>query len=234
MGIKKSVLIYTHTDYEDVWDILFDGIVNYLENYDIYFGVNKVSEKIPTNFKVIYYDDKLAYTERLKEILSKLEVSTFIFMHEDMVLYDNPKHEFLDKYFKLVNDGVVDSIKLILAGSNFITSDIDETLVENEYSKFSIQPTIIKKETLVNLLNTFCPLNIWDFETEIISKGRDFMCKIGKEKKRGLCHYDSSVFPYIATAIVKGKWNYSEYENELKILHNKYNIDPYKRGLYKT
>ena len=42
------------------------------------------------------------------------------------------------------------------------------------------------------------------------------------DKKRGKYHYDSSVFPYICTAVIKGKWNYKEYKKELfEIFYNK-------------
>lgn len=44
------------------------------------------------------------------------------------------------------------------------------------------------------------------------------------KKKRGMSHYDSSIWPYIATAIVKGRWNFSEYPNELKYLFDEYSI----------
>jgi hypothetical protein len=54
---------------------------------------------------------------------------------------------------------------------------------------------------------------------------------LGNERRRGIYHNDSSVFPYIATAINKGKWNYSEYEKELNTLFNIYNINPFERGI---
>ena len=57
------------------------------------------------------------------------------------------------------------------------------------------------------------------------------MCKVGGEKKRGMYHYDSIVFPYICTAIVKGKWNMNEYQNELDKLFGEYNINPFERGI---
>jgi len=44
------------------------------------------------------------------------------------------------------------------------------------------------------------------------------------EPKRGLHHYDSKVFPYIASALVKGDWC-SEYKDELKGILGLYNID---------
>jgi hypothetical protein len=53
-----------------------------------------------------------------------------------------------------------------------------------------------------------------------------------EEKKRGLNHYDSSIYPYIATALVRGKWNLSEYNFELKPLLEKYKIEINLRGIF--
>ena len=52
------------------------------------------------------------------------------------------------------------------------------------------------------------------------------------EEKRGLYHHDTIVFPYIATALVKGKWNVSEYPEELSALLKEYNINPDIRGIH--
>ena len=43
-------------------------------------------------------------------------------------------------------------------------------------------------------------------------------------------HWDSKTFPYIATAIVKGKWNLSEYKQELGMILSSYKIDLGARG----
>jgi hypothetical protein len=51
------------------------------------------------------------------------------------------------------------------------------------------------------------------------------------ELKRGGNHYDSNVYPYIATALVKGKWIISEYSDQLTKLLINYNIDQNKRGI---
>jgi hypothetical protein len=53
-----------------------------------------------------------------------------------------------------------------------------------------------------------------------------------EEPKRGGNHYDSSIYPYIATALVKGKWNLSEYKKELGTLLEQYNIDKDLRGVF--
>ena len=52
------------------------------------------------------------------------------------------------------------------------------------------------------------------------------------EEKRGQFHYDSNIFPYTASALVKGKWNFAEYEKELTQIGQEYSLDFEKRGLY--
>ena len=52
------------------------------------------------------------------------------------------------------------------------------------------------------------------------------------EPKRGIYHHDSSTFPHICTALVKGKWNLSEYKEELGPLLVEYGIDVNKRGTF--
>ena len=47
-----------------------------------------------------------------------------------------------------------------------------------------------------------------------------------------MAHYDSNVYPYIATALVRGKWNLSEYKNELGFILKENNIIFEKRGKY--
>jgi hypothetical protein len=43
-------------------------------------------------------------------------------------------------------------------------------------------------------------------------------------------HWDSGIYPYIATAIVKGKWDYECYSSELEDILSKYGINPDIRG----
>ena len=74
-------------------------------------------------------------------------------------------------------------------------------------------------------------MSIWDFELAIAVDTKSYMVRVGGERKRGMYHCDSIVFPYIATAINKGKWNYNEYQKELDILFLEYNMNPFERGI---
>lgn len=229
--MNLPIVVYTHTDYKDVWPAVFGRIKKHIQNPNVYVLCNKKDDDVPLDFKTITYTDGTLYTSRLKECLNKIDENVILFIHEDMILYDEPKHDYIEKYYNYVKDGIVDSIKLIYVKENDTVSNFDKTLISNGYSKLSIQPTIISTRKFIEILNSNKDLNIWDFEINV-KKGNDYMCKIGDEKQRGMFHYDSYVFPYIATAIVKGKWNYSEYKNELDIIFNEYNIDKNKRGIF--
>jgi hypothetical protein len=230
MGINTPIVVYTHTDMKDIWPMFFGQLKKYVGDTKVYVAVNEDDTQISDYIRIIY-DDKKEYTERWKEILDKIEEETFMFMHEDMILFDKLNFQLLEKYIGYVSNEVVDSVKLILAGSEFEHSSIDSTLVTNEYSKFSIQPTITRKDIFKEKVNSVSSLNIWQFEEAISITGKDFMVKIGGERKRGIYHYDSLVFPYIATAINKGKWNLNEYTKELNPMFEEYNINPFERGI---
>ena len=230
MGINTPIVVYTHTDMKDIWPMFFGQLKKYIGDTKVYVAVNEDDTQISDYIRIIY-DDKKEYTERWKEILDKIEEETFMFMHEDMILFDKLNFQLLEKYIGYVSNEVVDSVKLILAGSEFAQSSIDSTLVTNEYSKFSIQPTIIRKSIFKEKVNSVSSLNIWQFEEAISITGKDFMVRVGGERKRGIYHYDSLVFPYIATAINKGKWNLNEYTKELNPMFEEYNINPFERGI---
>jgi hypothetical protein len=232
MGEKiLPILVYTHTDMKDVWVPFFGQLKKYMNGYEVYVCVNKKDEAIPTEYTQIYYDENKAYTDRLVEILKQIKQDIFLFTHEDMILFDVPNYEYLQKYYKYVSDRSVDSIKLVYSGDGGIKSPVDETLVLNGHSKFSVQPTIIRKDILLQIAEGVGSKNIWEFETSIVGSGMDFSARRGDEKKRGIFHYDSFVYPFICTAITKGKWNMMEYANELNPIFEEYNINPFERGI---
>jgi len=230
MGISVPIIVYTHTDMKDIWPMFFGQLKKYIGDTKVYVAVNEDDTQISDYIRIIY-DDTKEYTERWKEILDKIEEETFMFMHEDMILFDKIDYQLLEKYIKYVKDDYVESIKLILAGDRFDEWVIDKTLITNQYAKFSIQPTITTKKVFRGHVDIPSPLNIWQFEEAVVSSGKDFMVRLGGERKRGLYHYDSLVFPYIATAINKGKWNLNEYQQELNPMFEEYGINPFERGM---
>jgi hypothetical protein len=229
MGV---IVIYTHTDMQDVWKLFFGQNKKYLSQFKTYICLDKPNDNVPKEYIPIYYDETKTYTERLVDSLKQIDEEVFLFTHEDMILFDTPDYEYLQKYYSYVKDRKVDSIKLIYAGDGGgIKAECDDTLVFNDFAKFSIQPTIIRKDILLQIASNVGALNIWDFENAIVGSGMDFMARRGDEKRRGMYHYDSFVYPYIATAINKGKWNLVEYQEELNPMFEEHNINPFERGI---
>jgi hypothetical protein len=226
-----KTLLYTHTDYSDVWKPFLSRFRKYFSDVEIYFCVNSTEQKLPEDIIPVYYDDNKTYTERLSQCIEQIGSTTVLFIHEDMILYDKPLYDKLEEYIKYVEEGSANSIKLIPVGTIIGRPELDSTLVHTTYSRFSIQPTIIHTDTLLELVKEVGKVSIWEFESLVKQRDTDYVAYTGTENKRGMYHYDSKVFPYTATAIVKGKWNFSEYPNELTEILSECGIDKEVRGV---
>lgn len=226
------LVVYTHSDMKDVWNPFFGQLEKFMPSYKIYVCIDRNDEELAKKYNIITYDASKKYTNRILECLDKINENVILFFHEDMILYAEPKHEYLKKYYEFVLNNKANIIKLIYAGSGGVISEFEETLIHNDLSKFSVQPTIIKIENFKNLIKENLELSIYEFEDAVKINEFDFSATNGKEKKRGIFHYDSFVFPYIATAINKGKWNLTEYQNELNPIFEEYNINPFDRGIW--
>lgn len=231
MGIEIPLVLYTNSEYDDVCKIFFGELNKYLPNQKLYVISNERHSAIPEDVTLITYNESDSYVNRLLSTIPQIKEDVVLFLHEDMILYDFPKTDSINKYVKYVNDGIVDSIKLIYVKGNDSKFEIDTTLVSNEYSKFSIQPTLISPKNFVSLLESVSSKDIWEFERSVPTNRRDYMVYLGGEVKRGIHHYDSLVFPYIATAINKGKWNMNEYSKELDKIFYEYGVMPFERGI---
>jgi hypothetical protein len=100
---------------------------------------------------------------------------------------------------------------------------------------FSMQATLWKKKTFQDILNVIQSdkwlenIRYHDYMKDHNIKGIYYY---DNEKKRGSNHFNSKVFPYIATAIVGGRWNTGEYSQELEDFFREYNINKTIRGSF--
>ena len=120
-----------------------------------------------------------------------------------------------------------------IKGNETTYNNILSIVNPNSEYYFSTQITIWKKEVLKEMFKLSKVNSI--FDEPINSKYLKSFLKIGLcvneiGKKIG-GHYNSLDYPYIATAVVKGKWNYSEYQEELDAIFSEYNIDKNIRGI---
>jgi len=227
--MKPSIVVYTHTDYKHVWPLWFGQTKKYLNDFKKIIFVNKNDSDIPSDYQVVEYDDSLPYNLRVSSCLEKLDQNeTIIFHHEDMFLYNEPKLDILNEFILLVNQNPETLIKLLRAGTGISQPFLHKNLFSNPPGlNYSIQPTLIKVELLHKIYSTNFGSSIWDFEKNAggnMNTLYSYYC-YNNENLRGLAHYDSNIYPYVATAIVKGEWNVQEYKNELMDLFKEYEIN---------
>lgn len=227
----KSV-VYSHSDYFDVLDV-------FLRRWNLF----RPSEAAPiiladTRFcdgEYIQYNNKDTYSKRLLSCLWSIKQDIIIFQHEDMFLYNYPDEAKLIDYAFYLKNSDLSFIRLCKTGScelqqNYHFNTLFD-IKDNSQDIFAIQPTIWKRLDLIKLLSLLdCHCSMWDLEfygKKNCHKARIKGCLHynGEDARGG--HFDSNVWPYIATAIVKGKWNMLEYAKELNEISG---IDFYKRG----
>ena len=226
---KFEHILYSHSDYDGIWDIWKHQLDRYLPNSKVHLFVNRFSLQQTYNYNIIEYGDSFQfYTDRVYHCLNQLEKDdqVVLYQHEDMFLYAQPDIETLNQFATLVATDEVDLIRLIRVVDPLNQSSKHTHLYKNPINdKFSTQPTLIKVRTLKQIFLQGLGQNIWEFEMNCSSTCtnlKSYFCYAG-ENKRGITHYDSNIYPYIATAICKGRWNMEEYPNELTSIFNETN-----------
>jgi hypothetical protein len=242
-----ALVIDTNSRYSDVWSPCFGRLEKFFpKGLKKYVCVDKGFEEkphtvntVPEDFVKLLYDDNETYRNQFLGCLEQIEEEFILYTSEDYILFD------------LVNQEKISYILEALSNSDYsfvkLTKGPEEVSPHKGYEKlFVIDP---------NGSNFFAQqASVWrtrDFERMFRASpesngrmqqepgGSDVCRSIGMtkglqyhdcEKKRGLFHYDSSVFPHIATAVVKGKWNIKEYFLELMDVFDEYSIDMSSRG----
>ena len=238
-----DVAVYSHVEYSDCWPAFFGEFNKYctVDFDNKYIFSNELNGSEDSSFQHIAYNDNDAYTDRLLSCLKQLGRDKVLFTHEDMILCDTVDENYLKEAEAAVDD--VDFVKLLKGGSpkdtiediRYKSSKVLKYCRHTFDYVFSIQPTIWKTERLIELLENNLGQSIWEFETV----GQEYCRKANykglysfhrDDVQRGHFHWHSTIYPYIATAIHKGKWVTSEYPAELAQVFSDYDINPEIRG----
>ncbi|QLY27042.1 hypothetical protein [Bdellovibrio sp. KM01] len=245
-------VMYSHTDYSDVWPLYFGQLKKHRPNLGTNFVfVNKHSDLVPEGFEQVIFDDKQSYPERLLHCFGELKKRGFeycLFEHEDMPLVADIDYKQIEtainllirrKHPRILMKGL-DSIRLIKASQSFSVpvlrrKNIYRMLPISKWL-FSVQPTLWNIDAFIALLSKHKGNTIWELEQKAQKTCRKLNLRCGymhrNGVKRGTHHWDNNIYPYIATAIVKGKWNFKEYKQELQTLLPQYGINANARGKF--
>lgn len=230
-------VVYTHSNCEDLWDAFQKQNSKHCN-----IPLHIISNSLPPNADS--YDGGYIYTNDMPYYhawingLDKFNPDYFIYLQEDFILYDNVDEVKVNEYLTYLKAHPEYSFIRLLKSGSLGSKKVTETLYEIEPTNpdiFSMQATIWRTQDYVQLLN-YVKEERW-FEN---NKYREAAIKLNikglyhydNENKRGGNHFDSTVYPYVATALVRGKWNLLEYEKELGPILSEYNIDYTKRGKF--
>ena len=238
--MKKDITLfmYSHSSYSDVWKPFFRQSGIYTPDYRKVLFADDDLGKTPEDWSYIQYNDEHTYSERVASCLEKIDTELCFLHHEDMFLYTDPNNKLLSLYEDIVKNTDIDFIRLIRSvdypSHNYRGIKSLHPIPSYSQYFFSVQPTICKTERLLEIYKNTKINHIRDFEINVQPVCRSLGIKglfhYDGESKRGLHHYDSSVYPYIATAIVKGKWSMSDYSTELMPILKECDVDFSKRG----
>lgn len=237
---NMALVIDTNHRYSDVWAPCFGRLEKFFpKSIKKYIFVDIPSEEIPSDIQSIYYDDNETYRNQFLSCLQQIEEDYILYSSEDYILYDHVQEYKLQYVVNILEENSANFMKLI-KGPEYVSR------YRNYPDIFEINPAdgnFFAQQASVWNTKDFKKV----FEASPSTNGRmqqepggSNICRqigINKglqyysgENKRGLLHYNSSIFPYIATAVVKGKWNISEYNDELQEIFQEYNIDAGIRG----
>lgn len=251
VGAKMSdfaVVLYTHSDCKDVYEVFFEQFKKHFNSMPgkKYICINNNAEEsiyknLPPEYIKLKYEDSATYSARLSSCLQQVEETIILYLHEDMILYNDVDHlELLSYILYLQNQDRDSFIKLIKGGEkrdipHESISSLKRIPIDSDWI-FSVQPSLWKRSALYFITRSLIRCGIYDLENraQIFCKnhGIEGNYSYQEEPARG-GHFDCKVFPYIATAIVRGKWNTKEYSKELLEILPQYNIDISIRGEFK-
>lgn len=225
------ILVYSHSSYHDVLDLSLQAAseTNFFTDFNCVVNTS-APYKSKFSIKSLVYKEEDKYSKRMLgacKFLKTMYGKYFILMHEDFFVYKDLDTTALDKLARVLDsNNDLDFIRLIRSNDpNLNKYDTNLYISQNN---LCIQATLFRTESLISYLESV-DCSMYDIEARQDSNMEGLFYFEGTERKVGIVHYESKIFPYMATAISTGKWN-SEYRRELEVLHNKYNIDSSKRG----
>ncbi len=235
MKNRICYVVYTNSKCSDVWE-MFIGQQKKYSDIPIYFISDK---KVPgQESNTFLYEDNKPYYESWVRALTEIDFDFFIYLQEDFILYDKVNQEKIYEYLNFLKNNEEYSFVRLLKSGNLNNVKVHNFLYEIEpYNNdiFSMQPTIWKKIDYIKIMQG-TKNKIWlennSYRNFMIQNNIKGLYHYDSEKKRGLNHYDSHVYPYIATALIRGKWNILEYSEELIPITGYYNINLNKRGVF--
>ena len=238
MNKEIALITWTHNEYSDIWPMYFGRLDKHLKYDKSYIFLDKQSNKIPDNHVQLINNDQHPWHKRFLQCLDQVEEDYILYMQEDHIFYEDVDTKKLNELFSFFKDSEYSSLRLIKSGELGgleVKQNIFDIPTDSQYS-LSQQSAIWKKQDLKEIISFYRPSTFRDVE----AYGSFAMNNLNKKscyyhcdgQQRGSLHFDSKIFPYVATAICKGKWNLKQYPDVLDKAFKEYSVNFSTRGVY--
>ena len=164
---KIKIFVYSHSSFLDLFQIQID----YLSGIgDMILIINKNDEKLDDVYKnfeeVIFYDDSLPYGYRLLNTIKEVPYDYFIFIHDNDIVFHIDKQK-VNSMFNFLRENDYDRVDFQLAydfdtikGHEITDDDLyyiksSNTDTTNKGYPYNVNPSIWKKETLIDIMEKF-------------------------------------------------------------------------------
>lgn len=235
-----ALVTYTTSKYSDVWPMHFGQLSQHANQIKSYVFSDHKSLEIWNydNHKLVSYNNDDHYWKQYLECLESVVENFVIYLQEDFILFADVDYAAIDRYKSFLENSNYDYVRLLRCG---FSTPLNKKVVDDIYEvdmlsndAFSMQATLWKKDSLKKLYSyvkseKWLESDLWNIGTRDCNIRGTFV--YNDEPKVGAYHYDSKVYPYVCTAVNRGKWNVDQYPQVMSELFLKYSIDPTVRGI---
>lgn len=236
--IDCSLVVDTHSNYSDLWKPYFRRLEQFGPDFKKIYVFTDNKDGLPEYCIPIIYSNEDSYRNQILSCLKQVQSEIILYNSEDYLLYKPVNIDMFNVLIRVLQTKGYDFIKLIRGPEEVLQFENFTYLfriLQSSDNLFAQQASLWKTQSFLKVFEASSPMN-GRMEQE---PGGSHICRSLNIKglqyyhntpKRGIVHYDSDVYPYIATAITKSKWNTREYPEELATVFNEFNIDPNVRG----
>ena len=226
------IIIYTHTDYQDIFNICIERHNKYSPNFEKIIFSNKLLND--TNINILY-NDTIPYTERIYNSICKLPIQCeyIILTHDWSILYDYIDDAKINDAIQTMKNKDIHQIRLIHSGAGNIVY-IDDPIIplSNTSYLYSVQPTIWNINVLKQITYNNRELNYRNIELgvfEYMKQFNNYVYYEGEELFPNANHHKSNIFPHIHSTS-RGKWILHENHPYIDNIIDEFSIDINIRG----
>tara|TARA_B100000686_G_C16779608_1_gene970927 strand:- start:227 stop:979 length:753 start_codon:yes stop_codon:yes gene_type:complete len=244
-----SLVINTVSKNKDIWPMFFDQLEKHIPASffnEKHIFVNHCKEDFPPGFEVSYFDSDKVYREQFVSCIGNVSDKYCIYISEDYVLYDDIRSDLISQFVDVLdNNESLSFVRFMRGGVVDLMHQYKS--YQNLYKLYNSLPYFYTNQAALWKTKDLQKIHVCGPNLHIANKDAEnsFEFQASKtceklgingvfyqngEPKRGMYHYDTEIFPHVSTALVKGKWNISEYPKELSPLLEKYGINVDIRG----